>query len=224
MIKEIKGNLLDAKGIIAHQVNCCGVMGGGVAKQIRDKLLTPDDYGYYCIACKKPASELLGTILYLPVDDCLIANLFAEDKPTGIGLDTDYEALRKCFESLERFAKATNYPVSIPGYIGCGLAGGDWNYVYSEIICPIFRNSKAELTIVYLPETVQMLWNDFMRVPKEYYAGLLEPWHGFKAGEMEENVTSWFFETFDVDPKGRANSWLFETFDIDPNDPKSFTD
>ena len=32
------GNLLDAQtAVIAHQVNCQGVMGSGVAKQIRDK-------------------------------------------------------------------------------------------------------------------------------------------------------------------------------------------
>ena len=36
MIKERKGNLLQADApMIAHQVNCQGVMGAGIARQIR---------------------------------------------------------------------------------------------------------------------------------------------------------------------------------------------
>lgn len=39
MIYEIKGNLLNAdEAFIAHQVNGKGVMGAGVAKQIKNKL------------------------------------------------------------------------------------------------------------------------------------------------------------------------------------------
>ena len=39
MIKEVNGNLLTYPGIsvIAHQTNCLGVMGGGIAKQIGDR-------------------------------------------------------------------------------------------------------------------------------------------------------------------------------------------
>lgn len=37
-IKHITGNVLDSDApIIAHQVNCMGVMGAGVAKCIREK-------------------------------------------------------------------------------------------------------------------------------------------------------------------------------------------
>ncbi len=38
MIKIIDGNLFDTKAkIIAHQVNCRGVMGSGVALQIKER-------------------------------------------------------------------------------------------------------------------------------------------------------------------------------------------
>ena len=38
MIKYIKGDILNVtEGIIVQQVNCFGVMGAGLAKQIRDK-------------------------------------------------------------------------------------------------------------------------------------------------------------------------------------------
>lgn len=40
MIKIIQGDLLEAKeNIIAHQVNCKGVMGSGVAKQIKQNII-----------------------------------------------------------------------------------------------------------------------------------------------------------------------------------------
>lgn len=38
MVKYIKGDILNVtEGIIVQQVNCKGVMGAGLAKQIRDK-------------------------------------------------------------------------------------------------------------------------------------------------------------------------------------------
>lgn len=41
-IKHVKGDILatptrNEDTVICHQVNCCGVMGAGLAKQIRDK-------------------------------------------------------------------------------------------------------------------------------------------------------------------------------------------
>jgi hypothetical protein len=40
--------------------------------------------------------------------------------------------------------------VSIPGFIGCGLAGGDWNYVLNKIIKKIFSNVTFNVSIYYL--------------------------------------------------------------------------
>ena len=47
MIKEVNGNLLTYPGIsvIAHQTNCLGVMGGGIAKQIKAR--NPDFFKRY---------------------------------------------------------------------------------------------------------------------------------------------------------------------------------
>lgn len=48
MIKERKGNLLQADTpMIAHQVNCQGVMGAGIARQIRKDFLTAGQYREY---------------------------------------------------------------------------------------------------------------------------------------------------------------------------------
>ena len=68
MIKEVKGNLLKAKEfIIGHQVNCKGVMGAGVAKQIKQQLLPKEEFAKYHILCKQyPANILLETCAALP--------------------------------------------------------------------------------------------------------------------------------------------------------------
>ena len=47
MIYEVKKDLLTSEGIIAHQANCRGVMGAGVAKQIKEKLLPADEFKKY---------------------------------------------------------------------------------------------------------------------------------------------------------------------------------
>lgn len=151
MITEKTMDLLTTDcDIIAHQTNCRGVMGAGVARQIRYKLLSPDKYSVYVSACKIKSSKLLGTVQYLPANNGkIIANLFGEDIPTGTSLDTDYDALRRALESLKAYAQQNHLSVALPGYIGCGLAGGDWEIV-SKMIYDIFSESEVHLEICYL--------------------------------------------------------------------------
>ena len=148
MINEIKGNALNVEcNILAHQTNYFGVMGGGIAFQIRKQLLSKqnfDDYQKYCNELKENA---LGTMQILTIDSGKqIANLFGQ-----YDWDTDYDALNKSMKLLEEYArtKTEHQTVVIPGYIGCGIAGGDWDIVYNEIIKPIFEKSSVNLTIVY---------------------------------------------------------------------------
>lgn len=151
MIKHIDGNMLEFDAnVLCHQVNCKGVMGGGIAKQIREKLLTAQQFENYRSLCQERGSDLLGVVQYLPIDNKRsIANIFAQDG-FGDGLQTDYAALEKGLISIEADFRNTGYRIAIPGYIGCDLAGGDWNHVYENIIVPIFAESPVELTIVYL--------------------------------------------------------------------------
>ena len=147
MITIVNGNLLDAKEvIIAHQVNCMGVMGSGVAKQLRNKY--PKlyiEYKEYCNRFYKP-SDLLGTICYHSVfiNKRYIANLFGQ---LFYGTDkqyTDYAALEKCFKTLASVAKEHNFDVAMPYNIGCKLAGGDWNIVY-KLIEDAFKDINVTL-------------------------------------------------------------------------------
>lgn len=204
MIMELKENLLDTKrGIIAHQVNCKGEMGAGVAKQIRQKLLSKEQYEHYRHMCKENAPEmLLGRCWCYPVNGSktlTVANLFAENIPTGKGLDTDYDALEKSLSALRNQARVYHMPISIPGYLGCGLAGGDWETVYSKILIPLFEDYPYGLTICYLPKSVKTLWEEFGDVSMDPDTECIESiWHGFPAGTYRVEIWKWFEETFQV--------------------------
>lgn len=190
MIYEVKGDLLQAnEAFVAHQVNCRGVMGAGVAKQIKNKLLSENEFVKYKNMCNtKSAQELLGTILMHSVNNGSqkVVDLFAEDEPTGRKLDTDYEALYKSLKTLKSLAASNRYSghsIAIPGYLGCGLAGGDWEYVFERILMPLFKDSDTDLTIYYNDDSFYQLQHSFL-----FYAKgdkLWHDWHGYK---METDV------------------------------------
>lgn len=149
MIKEIKGNALDVEcDVLAHQTNYYGVMSGGIALQIKEELLDDDVFKNYTDFCDMYGEEALGMMQLLKVNNkCkYIANLFGQKD-----WNTDYDALKSSIEWLSDFTKTelNNGTIVIPGYIGCGIAGGDWNIVYNDIIKPIFEDSPVKLIIVY---------------------------------------------------------------------------
>lgn len=202
MIKEVKGNLLDVQsGVIAHQVNCRGVMGAGVAKQIRARLLSVSQYQSYRYKCRRLGEKLMGTC-YLDKAEgspVYVAHLFGENIPTGKGQDTDYKALEDAVVNLKIIARQHRLPVAVPGYLGCGLAGGKWDYVYSNILVPHFKGYPYGLTIVYLKDSVKMLWQEFGDVPMDPETECIkQEWHGFKKGTAREEIWHWFEDTFDV--------------------------
>lgn len=160
MIKESLGDVLQAEEqIIAHQTNCVGVMGAGVAVQIKNKLLGKSGYDNYRTLCRVAGDKLLGNVQFLEAENGkIVANVFGENIPTGRGIDTDYAALKNGMEIVERHARADGYNVAIPGLMGCGLAGGDWNIVYNDILVPIFENSTVNLHIVFFLEEDYNKW------------------------------------------------------------------
>lgn len=152
MIVEVKKDLLASEAdIIAHQTNCVGVMGAGVAKQIKG-LLSEKSFNKYVRLCNEHGKNLLGNVQFLfdKNGNRLVANLFGENIPTGIDVDTDYNAIKEALKKLEAFAASSGMSIAIPGYIGCGLAGGDWKIVY-DMIYTIFKDSPIEVEICYFP-------------------------------------------------------------------------
>ncbi|PAD84952.1 Appr-1-p processing protein [Niallia circulans] len=138
MIKIVKGNILDAReDLICHQVNCKGVMGAGLAKQIRNKY--PVVFEKYKNLCNSHVDKLLGSTQYVDVSDGkVVVNMFAQDGYGRGKRQTDYDALRLCLESIHYTVTSNNTvlngkSVALPYQIGCGLAGGDWDIVYKMI-------------------------------------------------------------------------------------------
>ncbi|KKM65512.1 hypothetical protein LCGC14_1490620 [marine sediment metagenome] len=133
-MKTIDGNILDIdNGIICHQVNCKGVMGAGLALQIKNKW--PEAYDGYMTAYRGKY-WCLGEILPVLVSDDLCILHMAAQKEYGREpgkIYTNYMALATCMIKANDFAKAVDRPVYLPYGIGCGLAGAEWKTV-SEMI------------------------------------------------------------------------------------------
>ena len=132
MIVYKNGNILTSRAdIICHQVNCQGVMGAGLAKQIRNK--HPKVYDHYIWHCKTFKPNLLGNIILDSINEKqVIASLFAQDRYGRDKRYTDYDAFEKCLKTIACFAKE-NEVIALPYKIGCGLGGGDWDIILSLI-------------------------------------------------------------------------------------------
>ena len=152
MIKQIEGNIFDCKeDIICHQTNCQGVMGHGIALQVKERY--PKVYNFYkkCCELTKNKKKLLGTVLYVDTEDGkIIANIFGQLN-YGEGLQTNYGKMAIAFNSVHDYAKEENLSVAIPYKIGCGLAHGDWNIVsklieniFDDIDCTIYKFERNE--------------------------------------------------------------------------------
>ena len=145
MVKQItyykNKSLLDLppKIVICHQVNCQGVMGAGLAKQIH--IRWPEVYVDYKKTIENAEAQVAG--LENPPDDILlgavactttidghrVASLFAQyDYGYGPRRYTNYEAFANCLENLNKLVPGY-IPIAFPYKIGCGLGGGDWDII-----------------------------------------------------------------------------------------------
>ncbi|MER2009182.1 MAG: Appr-1-p processing protein [Psychrobacillus sp.] len=141
MIKIVEGDLLSITyGIIGHQVNCQGVMGSGVAEQVK---------GRYPLAFKEYKDlvdeynqdedlrhTLLGHVNGVAVDkDLYIANMFGQKKyGYDGGVYTNTNALYQCFKTVRKVAESLGLPVYLPYMIGCYRGGADWKEVENLLL------------------------------------------------------------------------------------------
>ena len=152
MIKHIKCDIFESGAdVICHQVNCQGVMGSGIAKQVRERY--PWVYGTYKNFCIGVAEEhkakpeiMLGTSLPVYIDENrVIENLFGQEK---YGYDsncyTNYEKLKDALHTVK--LRHSNKTIAIPYKIGCARGGGDWNIV-CKMIEDIFGESDCNVLI-----------------------------------------------------------------------------
>jgi O-acetyl-ADP-ribose deacetylase (regulator of RNase III) len=125
MLYEVRGDLLAASPIvIAHGCNCRGVMGAGIARQIREAY--PAVYEHYRRACRE-GSFRPGTCQLVWVEPGrAVANLASQDGygRTGVHANPFWigEAVRELKERLRR-ERLGEFAIS---RIGCSLGGLDW--------------------------------------------------------------------------------------------------
>jgi O-acetyl-ADP-ribose deacetylase (regulator of RNase III) len=148
----IHGNLLETPfQIMAHQVNCQGIMGAGLAKSIREKY--PDVYSMYKQFCTDNHNDksLLGAAIGVATEDRhIIYNLFGQYIWGRDTQQTDYDAFQR---SVIRMIYDIRYDgddeltlyIAIPHRIGCGLAGGNW-----EIIKRILEEIEEKYNVIFI--------------------------------------------------------------------------
>jgi O-acetyl-ADP-ribose deacetylase (regulator of RNase III) len=156
-LRLLDGDLLDQKtDVIAHQVNCLGVMGAGVAAQIKDKY--PDVYEEYKNFCQDELKRLgtsgseflLGKCMVCIPDNGspVVANLFGQDHCDSNGRMTNYNAVYDALIGLRGIMENHGWKsVSFPYGMSCGLGGGSWSVIYA-MIGDVFENSDIEVKIV----------------------------------------------------------------------------
>lgn len=145
MINYIVGDLLEAKEkVIVHGCNNYGVMGSGVAKQIRAKW--PNVFDEYHLKYQVFGLELGSIIPVETTDGKIVVNAITQD---GFGKDgaryVVYEAVEKCFMTINEKALDWNASEIAMPRIGAGLGGGDWTII-EDIIT---RTAKNYVPIVY---------------------------------------------------------------------------
>lgn len=155
MIEYHIGDLLTSDcTYIMHQANCQHVMGGGIARQIKEKF----PFAYAAdLATPKGDKTKLGTISlgrsYIPPLRYII-NLYGQygygayDKDTSTDIIALGNALIKAAEFLkqeENKLGLENIKVGIPR-LGCGLGGAKWKDV-EALINMIFSKNAYNRTI-----------------------------------------------------------------------------
>ena len=136
-----KGDVLEAfkngeVDIVIHQTNCQGVMGSGIAKQIKAQY--PEAYEAYMEQYHDQGDRLFlgdvsGANIYRGVFKFgTILNVNGQDKYANRSIcNTNYASLAKgLLACREWFEKADK--VAMPK-IGAGLGGGDWNVIEAII-------------------------------------------------------------------------------------------
>ena len=136
----VRGDLLVSDcTVIAHQADCMGVMGVGIAKQIRERY--PEAYHAdlnFEILVGSPRRLGRCSRTYVDSKRRVVINLYGQFRYGRGGQHTNYPALQSALrEALNglNVLEAKGFPVKfgVPYGMGAGLAGGDWNVIYAML-------------------------------------------------------------------------------------------
>jgi O-acetyl-ADP-ribose deacetylase (regulator of RNase III) len=151
MINYTKGDLLkeynqNACDVIAHCTNCQGVMGSGIALQIKNEMPAVFDAYKYHEEC---SGLKLGTISYAKIGKGIVVNLHAQnlygyDGSRFVNYEAIYETLRQTKEVMLSKNLKT---LGVPYKMACDRAGGDWRII-ETMLNVIFENSGIDILVV----------------------------------------------------------------------------
>jgi O-acetyl-ADP-ribose deacetylase (regulator of RNase III) len=153
-MERIIGNALAApEGVFVHGCNAQGVMGSGVAKEVKAKY--PKAFESYAAAHARHALKL-GTQTSVEVrPNFWIVNGVTQEfygrEPGRVYVN--YDAVRHVFREAGRLAEEKNLPLLFP-LIGCGLGGGDWarvTQIIEEVVPTTVRKVLFTLDNAPLP-------------------------------------------------------------------------
>lgn len=135
MIIVSNKDLFDSeREVIAHCVNCQGVMGSGVAREVKAKYPSVyREYTYYLY--EKGIRNSIGTVQIVPTEDGrFIANMFGQVDYGSSGVVwLKYKRFEDTIKQLAEYCRKNCLNVAMPYNIGCGRAGGQWSIVYSML-------------------------------------------------------------------------------------------
>lgn len=157
MIKIMKGDIFSSPGTIVIPVNCVGVMGKGLAKQVKDKW--PSVYEDYKKKCNKLAP---GSACLLSTGRCLPGGAYFYGRFLFLATKDHWrnpselkwiiEGLKNISSMLDRIEKSGGGPpeyiappLAIPK-IGCGNGGLDW-LIVKPLIFAILGILNTEIHI-----------------------------------------------------------------------------
>jgi O-acetyl-ADP-ribose deacetylase (regulator of RNase III) len=137
MIETRYGNALDVNtGIIVHGCNCLGIMGGGIAREVKNRF--PLAFHEYDKVHQSRGLKL-GEICFAEVSpNKFIINANTQQDIGGPKRQVSYDAIAECFYEVVKFAKVVEQhrgqklEIIFPA-IGAGLGGGDWNVIAAII-------------------------------------------------------------------------------------------
>lgn len=150
LIQSLKNNELMA---YAQQCNCHNRMGRGIAPKIAK---VRPDVREIDNATKSGDRSKMGTFTRTdPTKGSLVYNLYGQYHwklyQVVPGRNTDYPKLKVALEAMRDDLLAIHpdketITVGLP-FLGCGLAGGDWDKVVFPCIKQVFKDEVFEVTI-----------------------------------------------------------------------------
>lgn len=110
VIKE--GNVFDSDAkIICHQVNCQGVMGSGVAKEVRERYpKVYEEYHIYCESNKDCPERMLGVAQMVPVDEKVLDGSSIASVRTVMDMtESSTRLLAHCLKHSKKWPKSPRH-------------------------------------------------------------------------------------------------------------------